>query len=174
MRSPCLLLILATTACQSLPKDPWLRAVKEVDRGELLGAIRDLDLLPPTHPRYGEARILAQAVERRLRTSQDLVQRGLRLRAQWRDEEALRQFELAQEVWPQVQGARDLEKATLNRIHAMDPQSEDQWGELGVEPDPEIMPAAPNGETSALPAKPVLEGIIARQDRARSGRYRLS
>ena len=111
---------LGLTSCVTAPLDPYVRAEIAVDNGRLLSALALLDLVPPAHSRYAEARTLAQAVERRMRASQEMLLRGLRLRGEWRDEEAIRYFEWSQEIWPSIAGSESLIEATRNRMAALD------------------------------------------------------
>ena len=115
-RSAWVLCILA--GCASAPRDVYPAAARAVDDGQLLRALAYLDQIPPAHPHYPDARMLAQAVERRLRRSQELVLQGLELRAQWRDDEALACFEEAQQIWTAAVGVDAWIEATRNRIDA--------------------------------------------------------
>lgn len=115
-RSAWVLGILA--GCASAPMDVYPAAARAVDDGQLLRALAYLDQIPPAHPHYPDARMLAQAVERRLRRSQELVLQGLELRAQWRDDEALTCFEEAQQIWTAAVGVDAWIEATRNRIDA--------------------------------------------------------
>ena len=115
-RSAWVLCILA--GCASAPMDVYPAAARAVDDGQLLRALAYLDQIPPAHPHYPDARMLAQAVERRLRRSQELVLQGLELRAQWRDDEALACFEEAQQIWTAAVGVDAWIEATRNRIDA--------------------------------------------------------
>lgn len=115
-RSAWVLCFLA--GCASAPMDVYPAAARAVDDGQLLRALAYLDQIPPAHANYPDARMLAQAVERRLRRSQELVLQGLELRAQWRDDEALTCFEEAQQIWTAAVGVDAWIEATRNRIDA--------------------------------------------------------
>ncbi len=104
--------------CVSPPIDVYPAAARAVDEGQLLRALAYLDQIPPAHPQYPDARMLAQAVERRLRRSQELLLQGLELRAQWRDEEALHCFEESQAIWAAAVGVDAWIEATRSRIQA--------------------------------------------------------
>ncbi|MCZ6695102.1 MAG: hypothetical protein O7A63_01050 [Acidobacteria bacterium] len=110
---------LILTGCQLRPADPIERATLDARRGKFLRALTVLDRLPPSHERYTDARTLAQALERRIRTSHEKVLEGLALRHEWRDEEALTRFREALEIWPDVAGANGLIRATELRIIAL-------------------------------------------------------
>jgi tetratricopeptide (TPR) repeat protein len=106
--------------CATQSPDPFLAAEGLAASGAFLQALPLLDKVPPTHQHYGEARALAQALERRMRTSQELVLRGMAMRNEWRDKEALRHFEHALEIWPSVAGAETFIQATKNRMSALE------------------------------------------------------
>lgn len=116
-----LIALFAPLGCRATDVDPFVPAQKSLEQGDLLRALTYLDQLPPAHPHYAEARAIAQAVERRMRTAQRLIARGMDMRAEWRDEEAIHFFEQAGEVWSQVAGAEELILATEARIRALEP-----------------------------------------------------
>ena len=156
---------LCLASCQTAPLDPYVRAETAVDNGRLLSALGLLDLVPPAHSRYAEARTLAQAVERRMRASQEMLLRGLRLREEWRDEEAIRYFEWSQEIWPSIAGAESLIEVTRNRMKALDQLGTETGGSGSVA---STMPVGINGlgpeqgngtETFTVPAVPGIESI---------------
>lgn len=109
-------LALVPLGCKAVPQDPYVRGEHALAAGRLLEALGELDQISPRHPRYAEARAVAQAVERRMRKAQEYVMRGMQLRAQWRDREAIPWFERAQEVWPDVVGAEQMIAATRSRL----------------------------------------------------------
>ena len=158
-RTVALALFLSLTSCQSAPMDPYERADAAVNRGQLLRALELLDRVPPAHIRYPEARTLAQAVERRMRAAHEMFLRGLLLRTEWRDEEAIRYFEWAREIWPSIAGADDLIAATRNRMDSLDqvgssvldPGSVASTSPVGIDllegTEPSEPPAAPGPET---------------------------
>ena len=116
-----LLLSLLITGCRVLPVDPFVAAQRSLKGGDLLGTLLYLDQVAPNHPRFSDARSVAQAVERRMRTAQKLLGRGMALRAEWRDEEAIDMFEQALSVWGRVSTARELILATEHRMSALQP-----------------------------------------------------
>ncbi|MCA8942770.1 MAG: hypothetical protein KDB80_09455 [Planctomycetes bacterium] len=135
--------------CESLPHDDFDAAQVLLARGDLLGTIQRLDRVPPADERYPESRTIAQAIERRVRSSHALLNRGMRLRAEWRDEEAARNFERALEIWPELEAASAMLAATRFRIETFaldDTEASVAEGEV-VETAPLVEPAAPAGET---------------------------
>ncbi len=98
---------------------PLEEAAELTAAGSLPRALAVLDHIPPGAQDYAEARILAEALERRIRIAQRLVQEGLDLRAERRDEAARRCFAGARAIWPEVSAARDLLVATEARIAAL-------------------------------------------------------
>ncbi len=118
---PLLLLPLMLTGCKVMPVDPFTAAQQNLREGDLLETLLSLDQVSPRHPRYADARSVAQAVERRMRTAHKLLGRGMALRAEWRDEEAIDMFEKALSVWGKVSSARELILATEHRMSAMQP-----------------------------------------------------
>ena len=113
-------LVLGLAGCATHTPDPFLEAERLAESGVFMGALALLDKVPPAHLHYGEARALAQALERRMRTSQELVLRGMAMRNEWRDQEALRHFRHALEIWPAVAGAEAFIQATKNRMRALE------------------------------------------------------
>ncbi len=111
---------LLIVGCQSLPEGDLAAAEVLLARGDLLGTIVRLDRVPPAHPDYPRSRALAHATERRVRLSQELVESGLSLRAEWRDREAVERFERALEIWPELDSARLLLDATRARVDALE------------------------------------------------------
>lgn len=114
------LVVVALAGCATHTPDPFLEAERLAENGAFMGALPLLDKVPPAHLRYAEARALAQALERRMRTSQELVLRGMAMRNEWRDQEALRHFQHALEIWPSVAGAEAFIQATNNRMRALE------------------------------------------------------
>ncbi len=151
-------------ACQTPNPDPFVPAKEYLEDGDLLQTIYHLDRVPPAHPQYAEARALAKAVERRMRTSQRLMTQGMEMRAEWRDDEAISFFEQAREVWPRIVGADVLIEATRNRISALEPEAPASLGEVATgkttligfpqrgTDEPEVAEAEPSTER---PSKPV-------------------
>lgn len=173
-------LVLLLAGCQVRPADPIAWAIREAQRSQFLSALIELDRLPPSHSRYTEARTLARALERRIRTSYEKMLEGLALRNQWRDEEALSRFREALEIWPDVVAARGLIRATEHRIVAIGDdremplrqvaeQSNGQVGEVTTSPvvSEKSPPQAPTGETrpKVADAPPDPTGVGNRSDR---------
>jgi tetratricopeptide (TPR) repeat protein len=119
-------------ACVVMPADPFAAAQKSLKDGDLLDTLLYLDQVPPNHHRYADARSIAQAVERRMRTAHKLLGRGMALRAEWRDEEAIDLFEQSLSVWARVSGARELIQATEHRISALQPEEDGQASADGI------------------------------------------
>lgn len=116
-----------------MPVDPFVAAQRSLREGDLLDTLLSLDQVPPNHPRYADARSVAQAVERRMRTAHKLLGRGMVLRAEWRDQEAIDMFEQAISVWGRVSSARELILATEHRLSAMQPTGSIAAGGEGIE-----------------------------------------
>lgn len=148
------------TGCASTPSDPYSGAEIAVLQGDLLKALTLYDAVPPGHPRYPEARTCAQAVERRMRKSQELMLEGLLLRTEWRDEEAILAFERARRIWPAVAGAEALIEATRGRLNALDLADRTASSQRSTALEPwtistePVIPASPGGETSDPPGDP--------------------
>ncbi len=140
--------LLGVWGCAAHNPDPFLEAELLAESGAFLGALALLDEVPPAHLRYAESRALAQALERRMRTSQELVLRGMAMRNEWRDQEALRHFQQALQIWPGVAGASGLIRATQNRIHALE-----QGGRPGQ--PPEVPTGDDNPDYRQLHTEPV-------------------
>ena len=113
---PGLLATLCLASCRFAPTDAFAHAEYAARRGQFLSALDLLDQVPPSHRRYSEARTFAQALERRIRTSHEMILEGLALRTEWRDEEAIDRFEQALAIWSDVAAAEGLIHATKNRI----------------------------------------------------------
>jgi tetratricopeptide (TPR) repeat protein len=95
--------------------DPFLRAEAARERGDLTLALCAFDEVEPRDPRYAQARLQAAALEQRLRRHQELTLQGLRLRAEWRCDEAIAAFLEAQRAWPEDERTRQLLIATESR-----------------------------------------------------------
>jgi len=96
-------------------RDPFVRAEAARERGELTLALCAFDEVDPADPRYAQARLQAAALEQRLRRHQELTLQGLRLRAEWRCDEAVIVFTEAQRTWPEDERTRQLLFATESR-----------------------------------------------------------
>lgn len=118
VRAPCAILGLAALVACRAPS-PLEEAADLTGAGALPRALAVLDHIPPGAEDYAEARNLAEALERRIRIAQRLVQEGLDLRAERRDEAARRCFVWARSIWPEVPAAGDLLVATEARLAAL-------------------------------------------------------
>lgn len=116
------LLALLCVGCVTVPTDLLSRAEQSRRNGELVQALRMLDAVPITHPRYPEARARALGVEQQLRKSQELLLQGMYLRTEWRDEEAIDAFTRARAVWQQLPGVDELILATRSRQQVFGPR----------------------------------------------------
>lgn len=113
------LALCALTGCTAI--EPGLPLAQELlSHGDLLGSLTELDAIPPSEPDYALSRTVAKAIERRIRTSQQLFARGLSLRSEWRDDEAIEAFELARQVWPRAPAVAGMAEATRRRRSALD------------------------------------------------------
>ena len=108
--------LLLLAGCVAPPQDPFDRAEFELARDDLLGALHAYDAVPSSHPRYPDARAAAVGLEVRMRRCQELLLEGLRLRSEWRDEEALQQFHRAAEQWPDEPGLEQWIAVTEQRV----------------------------------------------------------
>ncbi len=144
-------------ACKVAPKDPFIAAERAASDGGFLQSLIYLDQVPPSHPNYAEARAFALALERRMRTSQEMVLRGMTMRSEWRDEEAIQNFEHALQVWPKVHGAKGMILATRHRLLAMAQEKQEQdLPEVVTQAGPVTQPGAVT-QVGAVPAKPDVE-----------------
>jgi tetratricopeptide (TPR) repeat protein len=114
-RSTLALAALLAAGCTSVPPDPYAAAAHAADGGDLFAALQWLDRVPMAHGRYPESRVLAAAIERRIRSSHELLVAGMAMRSQHRDDEAIRCFEQALQIWPGLRGAGELRHATQLR-----------------------------------------------------------
>ena len=108
--------LLLGAACSLPPVDPFAGAESAIKSRQLLAALKHLESVPVDDPRYHDARIVAGQVEQRIRRSHESVLEALRLRAEWRDIEALHALHQARLEWP---GQPDLDQwitATKNRL----------------------------------------------------------
>lgn len=110
------MVLLGAAACRSVPADPFEAGEAARGCGDLPAALLAYDRVAVQHPRYPEARSAAVAVERRLRRSHQHMLEGIRLRSEWREPEALAEFERAREVWPGQPGLWELIEATRSRM----------------------------------------------------------
>lgn len=95
--------------------DAFTRAEAARDRGALTEALCAFDEVDPADPRYASARLQSAALEQRLRRQQELVAQGLRLRSEWRGDEAIAAFRAALLAWPEDERAAELLRATERR-----------------------------------------------------------
>ncbi len=152
-RARLALVLLCAGCAQQTHLDSAFDALRE---GALVEALVQLDSIPPSDPRYPEARSTADAVERRVRVAHRLMQQALDLRAQRRDEQAAATIAAARSIWPSLPGIAALARATQLRMAALDAGGGDQsaLGEVlststVVDADP---PTAPQGEIAPLAA----------------------
>lgn len=153
-RAPSVMLGLAVLAgCWS--PSPLEEAAELTGAGALPRALAVLDHIPPGAEDYAEARNLAEALERRIRIAQRLVQEGLDLRAERRDEAARRCFAGARAIWPEVPAAKELLVATEARIAALSVPRPDDGRTGNVRRTRTVLPwfdgarPAPAGETES-------------------------
>lgn len=161
-----LLLPWLVTACVSTPRDPFTAASRAEERGDLLVALVHLDAVAVAHPSYPEARSAALRVERRLRDSQELLLQGLRLRAEWRDAEAIEAFEQAKTLWPRLYGIHELLAATQQRLMLLpggDQRAEPASSTAAPVSAAELTALATPGVETARPA-PVASPVVAEVD----------
>ena len=104
---------------QAVGYDAFARAEAARDRGALTEALCAFDEVDPADPRYASARLQSAALEQRLRRQQELVAQGLRLRSEWRGEEAIAAFRAALQAWPEDDRAAQLLRATERRGQAL-------------------------------------------------------
>ena len=108
-------IVCLATGCVATPKDPYVRGERALVGGDLAAALSAFDAVPVAHARYPEARAAAIGIERRLRRSHEELLTALLLRAEWRDREALQQFDRVREFWPAMPGLVELIAATRRR-----------------------------------------------------------
>jgi hypothetical protein len=154
-------IVCLAAGCVATPKDPYLRGERALVGGDLAAALSAFDAVPVAHARYPEARAAAIGIERRLRRSHEELLTALLLRAEWRDREALQQFERVREFWPAMPGLVELVAATRRRSEILAVPVTDQVG-LAAAPPPagavaapglaaqSSVAAAPAGETAAV------------------------
>lgn len=123
MKSPLWLAPMLLAACVAAPRDPFRAGEQAMLADDLVQALLAYDSVPVVHPRYPEARAAAAGAERRMRRGHEILLDGLLLRAEWRDQEALAQFERAREVWPGLPGVDALIAATGQRMELFGAQA---------------------------------------------------
>ena len=116
MRMIALTALLLGTACNIPPKDPFAEAERALRRNELLQALQAYDAVPVAHIRYPDARAAAGDVEQRMRRCHELILEALRLRSEWRDDEALEALQRARQHWPQQPSLDSWIAATEKRM----------------------------------------------------------
>lgn len=151
-------LLLLVVGCVAPPQDPFDRAEFELARDDLLGALHAYDAVPSSHPRYPDARAAAVGLEVRMRRCQELLLQGLRLRSEWRDEEALEQFHRAAEQWPAEPGLEQWIAVTEQRVATFGRASAQESAMPPAAPAAEVVLRAPEvtgvEEPSSVPAAP--------------------
>ena len=135
-----LTVLLLGAACNLPPKDPFAAAERALRRADLLRALQAYDAVPVAHARYPDARAAAGDVEQRMRRCHELILEALKLRSEWRDEEALEALHRASEHWPGQPSLKQWIAATEQRLQL--------FGSGTVERDPAQL---------SLPATPLIE-----------------
>jgi tetratricopeptide (TPR) repeat protein len=110
-----LLALACSAACQSLPYDDYSAGQAALAGRDLAAALRRFDAVPVADVHYPEARLAAAAIERRLRRHKELLLLGLRLRSEWRDDDAVAAFRGALDAWPGHGETKELIAATEHR-----------------------------------------------------------
>lgn len=147
---------LLLTSCRTaavddvVEQDPLDRGQLAMDQGDLAAALCAFDEVAATDPRYATARLNAAAVEQQLFRQQELVLLGLRLRSEWRDDEAIAVFTEALSTWPADTRTEALLRGTVERRRLL-------ANARSVEPstpveDPSVAPLGPADEPLALPS----------------------
>ena len=148
---------LVLSACRTpppAPTDSFVVGQQQAESGALLEALVRLDSVALAHDKYSEARNLSQAVERRLRKSQQLILLGLEMRREWRDDEAIDLFRQALTVWPGTPHAMQLIRATRQRLLAL---GKPEKGAVGETLAVTTSPREPSANQSDPPAAPITE-----------------
>jgi tetratricopeptide (TPR) repeat protein len=151
--------VLGLAACQASSRDRFVAGENAMRRGDLFQALQSFDDVPVTDPRYPEARLTAAALERRVRRQMELLLLGLRMRSEWRDEEAMSAFRDALQAWPGNPGAQALLAATEARQRTLAPLR--SAGMLAAPAAPVRVLADP---ASAPPPRPLAEGALPAAD----------
>lgn len=109
-------------ACATSPDVPDALEAGEaaLRRGDLPAALCAFDEVDAGEPGYAIARLHAAAVEQKLYRQQELVLLGLRLRAEWRDEEAVAVFGEALSAWPEDERTQQLVRGTRERLRLLE------------------------------------------------------
>lgn len=128
--------------------DPFARAEAARARGELTDALCAFDQVTPDDPRYASARLQAAALEQRLRLHHELLLQGLRLRGEWRSDEAIAAFGEALAAWPEDERAAQLLAATQLRRVAVAAPSRAADGDAASLSDEARDSVPATGETS--------------------------
>ena len=114
------LLWLAVSNCQTSPRNAFGAGQQALAGGDLVAALRSFDAVPVSHPDYPQARLRAAALECRLQRHKEKLLRGLQMRSQWRDEQALAAFSSALAEWPEHAETRELIATTRNRLDLLE------------------------------------------------------
>lgn len=155
--APLLFVACATTTRE--PADPLARGEQAMQLGDLPAALCAFDEVDAGEVGYAIARLHAAAIEQRLFRQQELVLLGLRLRAEWRDEEAIAVFGEALTAWPEDVRTQQLVRGTRERLRLLERVRELANARTDEGPTPEsasarsenAQPAAPAGETAPAP-----------------------
>lgn len=130
----CLCACNLPSARQSHERDPFARAEAARARGQLTEALCAFDQVTPDDPRYASARLQAAALEQRLRLHHELLLQGLKLRGEWRSDEAITAFGEALAAWPEDERTAHLLAATqLRRVAVAAPVARDEASEQAAE-----------------------------------------
>lgn len=148
---------LCLAACVSAPRDPLASGLSALHGGDLASALAWLDSVPLSHPGYAKARLEAAALERRLQRCHELLTQAHRLRADWRDQEALDAIEQALALWPGEVTAQQLAQATKARLQRLQEAGNPSVaGPVALAPLP-ATDAAPPRDARAASAAPLGE-----------------
>ena len=143
-------------ACNLPPKDPFGAAEYAVRRDDLLAALRAYDSVPVSHERYPEARAAAGEVERRMRRCHERLAEALRLRGEWRDEQALAVLLEARDLWSMEPSLSRWIEATERRLELFEGKGAPSVGPAKLVTAAETPPAS--GDESVAPdAQPSVE-----------------
>ena len=144
MRMIALTALLLGTACNIPPKDPFAEAERALRRNDLLQALQAYDAVPVAHIRYPDARAAAGDVEQRMRRCHELILEALRLRSEWRDDEALEALQRARQHWPQQPSLDSWIAATEKRMQLFAERAAPASTSM------DVMPSAPMVEVARV------------------------
>lgn len=147
------------------PQDALARGEAAMQRGDLPAALCAFDEVDVGEGGYAIARLHAAAIEQRLFRQQELVLLGLRLRAEWRDEEAIAVFGEALTAWPEDVRTQQLVRGTRERLRLLERVRELANAATTGQPAGEVagiggelaLPPAPAGEMAPRAEEPAIE-----------------